>query len=136
MSQASRISDLNFARDRRNCEPAEAPVIFVQKDGGFVEVKLPTKWAVCPVCRGEGKHVNPAIDAGGLSDEFDEDPEFYERYMGGAYDMQCNSCEGRSTVQVVDDDRLTDEQRAIWEQQQRDEQRDRQNHYYELRAGA
>lgn len=69
-----------------------------------VEVELPAKYEVCDRCRGEGKHVNPAIDGNGISrDAFDEDPDFGEGYFRGDYDVNCEECGGRTTVLVVDE---------------------------------
>jgi len=133
MNVRAHIERLNFHSDHRNCAPATAPVLYTEKG----EVKLPTKWVVCTVCRGEGTHVNPSIDCGGISsEEFDEDPDFAESYASGAYDVQCNCCGGRTTVQEVDWDRLTPEQRTAYERQLKDEQADRACHIAELRAGA
>jgi len=53
----------------------------------------------CPVCKGKGSHVNPAIDGNGLSAEMREDPEFMEEYMDGAYDVVCNNCGGQGTIE-------------------------------------
>lgn len=59
-----------------------------------------SKWVVCPVCRGEGKTVNPDIDAHGLTrEDFDEDPDFQESYLRGDYDITCRACNGRTTVE-------------------------------------
>ena len=56
-------------------------------------------WLVCPVCNGEGKTVNPSIDAGGLTrEDFDEDPDFREDYMSGMYDITCRACNGQRVV--------------------------------------
>jgi hypothetical protein len=60
---------------------------------------------VCPVCDGNGSHVNPAIDCNGLTaEDFADDPDFAEDYFRGAYDQPCNRCGGRSTVRVLDRD--------------------------------
>ncbi len=103
----STIDDLNYARDPRNCErdPERVYVFEDQPDGAQVERQIPTVWAVCPVCRGKGSHVNPAIDAGGIAGHaFREEPEFMEAYQRGDYDQPCNRCGGRTTVRVVDRD--------------------------------
>jgi hypothetical protein len=64
------------------------------------------EWLVCPVCGGEGKTVNPAIDANGLTGEdFRSDPDFAESYMNGDYDIQCRGCEG---LRVVEPERLAE----------------------------
>jgi DnaJ-class molecular chaperone len=58
-----------------------------------------TKWIVCPVCKGEGTTVNPAIDCNGLTaEDFRDDPDFAEGYMSGAYDITCQACDGRRVV--------------------------------------
>src|SRR5215831_3561630 len=80
-------------------------ITFVRADG--TEFVLPTKWQVCPRCNGNGSHVNSAIDDNGLTAaDFDEDPDFGESYMRGDYDVTCEECDGRTTVQGVDLDRL------------------------------
>jgi hypothetical protein len=57
------------------------------------------KWIVCPVCRGEGKVVNPSIDCNGLSaSDFREDPDFAEAYWSGDYDVACAGCRGERVV--------------------------------------
>lgn len=68
-----------------------------------IEIELPAKYEVCSRCDGEGKHVDPAIDGNGISQEqFDGDPDFEEAYHRGDYDVQCEECKGRTTVLVVD----------------------------------
>jgi len=63
------------------------------------EVAVPFSWAVCGLCDGKGRHVNPSIDCGGISgEEFDADPEFAECYMRGDYDVTCSECNGRRVV--------------------------------------
>ena len=57
------------------------------------------KWIICPTCKGEGKHVNPSIDANGItSSEMNEDPEFMEDYFNGVYDIPCKECSGSGKV--------------------------------------
>ena len=61
------------------------------------------QWEVCDTCRGKGTHVDPSIDAHGITrDEFDRDPDFEEAYRGGNYDVPCYGCKGRTTVPVLD----------------------------------
>lgn len=78
----------------------------------------PERWVrvtfeVCPICRGKGKHVNPSIDAHGLTrDDFDEDPEFERGYWAGDYDVRCNLCGGEKVVPVpVDPEVITEIQK-------------------------
>jgi hypothetical protein len=126
-----------FANDPRNCDRAAAPTVFIdQPDGTQLEVTLPLKWDVCPVCEGRGTHVNPAIDCQGLTaEDFDEDPDFADEYMSGTYDQQCNRCGGRTTVPVVDEDRCTKEQLAAWEEQERDNAACEAEHRAEIAFG-
>lgn len=71
---------------------------------------LPKHKIVCPTCNGKGHHVNPSIDAGGLSQEdFDGDPDFYEDYMSGMYDVSCYECGGENVVEDVDYERAKHE---------------------------
>lgn len=56
-------------------------------------------YQVCPVCDGEGKYVNPAVDRNGITaDEFAEDPDFADAYFGGTYDMKCRACNGLRVI--------------------------------------
>lgn len=72
-------------------------------DGSSVEVTLPAVYEVCPTCRGNGTHVNPAIDGNGLSQEdFAEDEDFREAYFRGDYDVTCGECGGKRVVLVPD----------------------------------
>lgn len=111
------IDARNYYNDPRTFGPAsETVTVYIDDE----RVELPTKFEVCPVCDGRGTHVNPSIDAGGLSaSEFHEDPEFEELYFGGAYDVQCNRCGGKRVVAVADYEALTSEQREALEIQQR-----------------
>lgn len=84
-------------------------------EGSSIHV-LPARYEVCTTCRGKGKHVNPSIDAHGISrEEFDEDPDFMEDYLSGFYDVTCYECHGKRVVPVIDDARLTEEQRRVSE---------------------
>jgi hypothetical protein len=57
------------------------------------------KWVLCPVCEGDGKTVNPAIDCNGLTaEDFREDPDFAEDYWSGVYDITCRACNGHRVV--------------------------------------
>lgn len=86
------------------------------EDDGCHFVKLPTKMEVCPGCHGKGIHVNRAIDGNGLDpNDSDLDEDFWEDYRSGVYDVVCDTCHGKNVVEVVDEDRITDEQRQKWE---------------------
>lgn len=80
-----------------------------QIDVGDIVLTLPICWEVCPVCRGNGSHVNPSIDAGGISssdpfweDDLGEDGE--SLYFSGAYDVTCYTCNGDRVVPAIDRD--------------------------------
>lgn len=112
------LENYNIARDSRSCGERKPEIIYMD-DGS--EVEAPWKFEVCEVCSGHGKHVNPAIDAGGLSGEMMDDPDFMEGYGSGVYDVNCNACDGRRVVPVTDYDALTKEQRdALDAQRQAD----------------
>tara|TARA_Y100000034_G_scaffold114215_1_gene150056 strand:- start:686 stop:1159 length:474 start_codon:yes stop_codon:yes gene_type:complete len=84
---------------------------------------IPFKWVVCDTCQGKGTHVNPSIDAGGLSrEDFDEDPDFAEEYTSGRYDVQCYECKGQRVVPEPLDEEfikyLEERSRSAWESHQ------------------
>jgi hypothetical protein len=67
-------------------------------------VVVPVRFEVCPTCNGHGMHVNPSIDASGISGEdFERDPGFKQEYIGGCYDVKCYGCDGRRVVPVCCD---------------------------------
>lgn len=89
-------------------------ITLVEDDGEEIDHQLPAKWVVCSRCNGAGRHVNPSIDGNGLTrEDFDADPDFEEAYFSGAYDVTCYACEGRTTVEQVDFDRLTFADRRV-----------------------
>ena len=82
-----------------------------EEDCTCEEITIPAMWDVCGLCGGKGSHVNPSIDRHGLSaEDFQEDPEFAESYFGGAYDVNCYRCNGRTTEPVVDELHCSPEQ--------------------------
>lgn len=61
------------------------------------------KYDVCDTCNGKGTHVNPSIDANGLSNEdLYGDPDFAEDYFSGRCDVTCYECNGNRVVAVPD----------------------------------
>ncbi len=71
-----------------------------------VEIEVPFKWGVCSTCNGKGKHVNPAIDSHGISqEEWDRDwsDEDREAYFNGRYDVICSECGGKRVVPEPDE---------------------------------
>ena len=119
--------------------PASAPVLYhwdEQRDEE-VEIELPTCWAVCPCCHGEGKTVNPSIDGNGISTRvFAEDPEFAEQYFSGALDVSCGHCEGKRVVREVNWGAMPEWQVKAYEKQLDDEHYSMMEQYAEMRMGA
>jgi hypothetical protein len=76
-----------------------------QKMIGIIDgVEIKCHYEVCDLCGGRGSHVNPSIDAHGVSrEEFDDDPDFEEGYWRGDYDVVCYECKGRNVVPTPDE---------------------------------
>jgi len=130
------IDNLNYARDPRTGKSAPTKITVIdQENGDEVELEVPSKWDVCPVCDGKGTHVNPGIDAGGLSAEDMDDPDFMEDYMSGVYDQTCNHCQGRTTVAVPDWDVLDERTRKLIEEHDRAEAEYEAERQAEIRMG-
>ncbi len=95
---------------------AKAMTLTVEVTNGYMSETLtvPAKFVVCEVCDGKGTHVNPSIDSHGISsEEFAEDPDFFEDYRSGVYDVACSSCGGLRVVPEVSDDASKDDQARI-----------------------
>jgi hypothetical protein len=133
MEIMSYIDELNYygdhrvrVRDKRernllrvNKDRTTATIILTDDDS---EVIIPIIWEVCDTCEGKGTHVNPSIDANGLSaDDFAEDPDFAEDYRSGVYDVICYECRGERVIAVADTERMKPELRERWEKQVQEE---------------
>lgn len=78
------------------------------EDGSETEHKLPSRWEICDVCRGNGtttRHIE--CDGGGFTgsewaEACHDDPDFADNYFSGVYDRPCPDCNGSGKVQVVD----------------------------------
>ena len=82
---------------------------------------LPSKVVVCGRC--DGKGVSTAYLGAYTMEEMDEQgPEFFEDYMSGMYDRQCDRCNGLRVTAVILWDELTKEQEADLESDYIDEQ--------------
>jgi hypothetical protein len=95
-------------------------------DGEEVSYTLPAKFEVCPTCEGRGSHVNPSIDAGGISedDDFwhdDEDEEGNSRYRSGFYNVTCYTCGGRNVVPAIARERADEATLKIWDAKSEDD---------------
>jgi RecJ-like exonuclease len=81
--------------------------IILVLDNDETEIILPLEWGVCPICQGNGSHVNSTIDSHGIGqEEFDADPDFAESYFSGQYDVPCNECKGKRVVPTSKDARF------------------------------
>jgi predicted methyltransferase len=88
-------------------------------EGEEVEHTVYLKFELCHLCEGRGSHVNPSIDSHGLSrEDFDDDPDFAEDYMQGAYDVPCSICHGRRVEAVVDEHATKPEIVAAYQEQE------------------
>lgn len=104
-------------------------------EGEMIAVELPAKFEVCPLCNGKGSHVNPSIDAHGLtSEDFDNDPNFREDYFSGVYDQDCNECHSKRVVPVPSD--LSNKEDLVrFEKLLQDEAQYRREIAYEMKMG-
>lgn len=85
------------------------PTHYVNEEGD--EVQLPTKWAICGNCHGNGTHVNRAIDGHGLDPhDPDLDEEFWEMYTSGGYDVRCDAGCDNGKIRAIDEDNCSPEE--------------------------
>lgn len=87
-------------------------------NGEEEERTLPTRWAICPHCDGEGASsrylgaiTQSDREPGGAWD----DPEEFADYMAGHYDRKCDTCDGTGKVREVDVERCKPEELTAWE---------------------
>lgn len=84
--------------DRRDlmseCPPPwrldEHRMVLVCLEGDEAEFEVPAVYQVCETCDGKGSHVNPSIDAHGITaEEWSEewDDESRQGYLAGDYDV-------------------------------------------------
>lgn len=88
-----------------------------------VEHDLPATNEVCNRCDGHGTHTNPSIDGNGITasewSEWDSDER--DSYMNGDYDVTCERCHGNNVILVPDPSIMSEEQRQVlsqWEKQE------------------
>lgn len=95
-------------------------MIYLLDDDGEPTRELPWRWEICDCCDGHGKTSRAVeCDGGGFtaSEWAEQDCDFREDYLAGVYDRPCPECRGAGKVKAVDEDRLTDEERAEYEAQ-------------------
>lgn len=107
------VHEAIFGKPPAPPEPEELPP---------VKHVLRLRYSVCPTCGGKGTHVNPSIDANGITqsewaEEWDDTDR--EHYLSGVYDVTCYECEGRTSTLVIDeqnsDPKALKEAHAIFE---------------------
>ena len=107
------------------------------EDGNEELVEFRARYEVCGLCNGHGKHVNPSIDAHGISaDEFYEDPDFADAYRAGAYDVTCYRCGGNRVEPVIDEGSADPEALAAWRAREEARESSRREYEMERRMGA
>ena len=80
-----------------------------QQDREAEDLKpVPTKWEVCPSCKGKG---SSSAHLGAFTTEEMEElgDDFKEDYLQGMYDRTCETCNGRTTVQTPDLNQMSQE---------------------------
>jgi len=109
---------------------------YENENGEEVTVGIPAKYEVCSGCEGHGKHVDPAVDGNGISQEqFDEDPDFEEAYFAGRYDVTCETCNGNRVEMVPDWEAMKKDIRELYEKHLDDEASYQRTCAYERRYG-
>jgi hypothetical protein len=118
---------------RRMC----AKVDMYDEEDNEVEVEVPVVMEVCPTCGGHGTHVNPSIDAGGItSSEWEEwDEEDRDAYMDGRYDVTCYECGGKNVVPELDRERCDPKVLASLDKQAESRAESERESYYERMMG-
>jgi len=106
-------------------------------EDGEETIYLNARWAICSRCHGDGTHVNPAVDGNGITqEEMDQDPDFFEAYMSGQYDIRCEECDGSGKVAEPDPHNNPAELLEAWEAFQKDLAESRAIEAQERRMGA
>jgi len=77
---------------------------FYNDDEEFVAV--PHLWDICPCCNGNGTECG-YLGSFSSEDMSDAGPDFADDYFSGAYDRQCDGCEGAGKVMYPDYAKMT-----------------------------
>lgn len=75
-----------------------ARAIVTLDDG--TEHELPTRWAICSNCSGEGRHAKNL----GVINRDEWGTEELEDYFAGRFDSTCECCRGSGKVREIDED--------------------------------
>ncbi len=71
------------------------------------EIKYTHKWAICNECNGEGSELRSGLKGVDVTDMILDDPDFYDEYIGGKYDVACSSCKGSGKFKTYEVDIYT-----------------------------
>ncbi len=92
----------------------------LEDDNVEVEYTFPSKNEVCSECEGHGyvlcegmrEHAYTAEEFNEAFSEEEDRAAYFQR--GGKYDVVCHICKGKNVVPVVDESRLTTEQKEVY----------------------
>jgi len=108
--------------DSINKSKSSATINELEVDGDIKEfVIVSCRFDVCPTCEGKGTHVNPNIDAQGITaEEWDRDWSREEQvdYISGVFDVSCYKCKGIRVVPVPSNYNCPDILKAIEEREE------------------
>ncbi len=108
------------------------PFIYTDDPAEYDGMKfLPTKWAICPICHGDGTR---RIVSDSCVEEMD--PEEREDFFQGKYDVRCDECTGTGKIKVIDEDRCRPEDLKEYYIQEQQRIRDAMEAAAERRMGA
>lgn len=118
MSEFFSLEDSNYANDHRvrardahrwYSDLDETRMVALHSaEYQYVKTYSKFKFEVCPTCNGKGSHVNPSVDADGITAEDMYDMDM-EAYMDGDYDVECYGCFGKRVVPVQDGNTWTEQ---------------------------
>jgi len=99
-------------------------ITYENDEGEEVSVELPSKMEVCDECNGETYVLREgmrghAYSAEEFAESFDEEEQAEYFTRGGIYDEICPCCKGKNVIPVVDEEKLTPEQKVhftAWEE--------------------
>lgn len=84
----------------------------------ITHMRATPRYVVCPKCEGVGRVDNPAFSNGFTGDDYVQDPDFFEDYMAGHYDVACPLCLGNKVTtrkEINKFNKTRDEAREDWE---------------------
>ena len=88
--------------------------------GDEVESTFPSVMIVCPECEGTGFVLcegmrGYAYSAEEFAESFDDDERAQYFTRGGIYDQKCPCCHGKNVIPIVNEERLTSDQKVEYD---------------------